>query len=220
VHLKADKIRTDDSILTLANRRYIDSALEVMGLSKCNPSTSPKVDKDVMPGDEIELEQAEVGPYRTATCKLIYLSRRRWDIQAAVRILCTQLKTPTRYTQRVLIKLLRYLAGTRDLGQRMCIDPDAGTDIEYGSDSDWAPDRVTRRSVSACLIQVEGCTMHGQCRGQDTVATSSTQAEIIAATDGMKEALLTQYLLHFLGMGFRTIRLKLDSSGVVSFTHR
>jgi hypothetical protein len=102
----------------------------------------------------------------------------------------------------------------------MCIDPDAGNDIEYFSDSDWATDRITRRSVSAALIQVEGCTLHGQCRGQDTIATSSTQAEIISASDGIKEALLAQYLLHFLGLGFRMIRLKLDSSGAVSFTHR
>jgi len=219
-HNNADKNRTDECIFSLANTRHIDTALEVMGLTRCNPSGSPQVEKESMPGDEMMLGDGDAEAYMSATCELIYLSRKRFDIQSSVRVLCSQLKSPTRYVQRVLTKCLRYLKGTRNVGQLLCIDPNAGPDIElYYSNSAWSAGQDIHKCVSAAVIQVEGCTLHGQCRGQVVLATSA-EAEIVAVSDAVTEALQAQYLIQFLGMGFRYVKLKHDSSDAVAFVHR
>ena len=62
--------------------------------------------------------------------------------------------------------------------------------LEVYADSDWASDQVTRRSTSGALIMAEGMRLHAHSRGQASVALSSCEAEVMAASEGIKEALL------------------------------
>ena len=64
--------------------------------------------------------------------------------------------------------------------------------LEVYTDSDWASDQVTRKSTSGAVIMVEGIRLHAHSRGQASVALSSCEAEVMAASEGIKEALLLQ----------------------------
>ena len=64
--------------------------------------------------------------------------------------------------------------------------------LEVFSDSDWASDLVTRKSTSGAVIMAEGMRLHAHSRGQASVALSSCVAEVMAASEGIKEALLLQ----------------------------
>ena len=92
--------------------------------------------------------------------------------------------------------------------------------IDAYTDSDWASDTITRRSVTGGVIMVAGCKLFSQAKGQDTVSTSSCQAETIAASDFMKEACLIQHVLDFVGFGVLLVVLHMDSSSARSFLHR
>ena len=91
--------------------------------------------------------------------------------------------------------------------------------LEVFTDSDWACDQVTRRSTSGAVIMAEGMRLHAHSRGQAAVALSGCEAEVVAASEGIKEALLLQEVLMFAGMGHYVIEVKVDSSAALAFFH-
>ena len=92
--------------------------------------------------------------------------------------------------------------------------------LEVYTDSDWASDQVTRKSTSGAVIMAEGMRLHAHSRGQASVALSSCEAEVMAASEGIKEALLLQEVLMFVGLGHYEIEIKVDSSAAHAFFHR
>ena len=92
--------------------------------------------------------------------------------------------------------------------------------LEVYTDSDWASDQVTRKSTSGVVIMAEGMRLHAHSRGQASVALSSSEAEVMAASEGIKEALLLQEVLMFVGLGHYEIEVKVDSSAAHAFFRR
>ena len=90
--------------------------------------------------------------------------------------------------------------------------------LEVYTDSDWASDQVTRKSTSGAVIMAGGMRLHAHSRRQASVALSSCEAEVMAASEGIKEALLLQEVLVFVGLGHYEI--KMDSSAAHAFFHR
>ena len=149
---------------------------------------------------------------------LLYLSNERTDIQSTVRLLCTKLKHPTVLEMRQLKRLLRYVKGTEDMSTvfEMRDSNDRREQLvkrlEVYTDSDWASDQVTWKSTSGAVIMTEGMKLHAHSRGQASVALGSCEAEVMAASVGIKEALLLQEMLMFAGLGHYEIEIKVDSS--------
>ena len=92
--------------------------------------------------------------------------------------------------------------------------------LEVYTDSDWESDQVTRKSTSGAVIMAEGMRLHAHSRGQASVALSSSEAEVMAASEGIKEALSLQEVLMFAGLGHFEIEVKVDSSSAHAFFHR
>ena len=69
--------------------------------------------------------------------------------------------------------------------------------LEVYTDSDWASDQRSRKSTSGAVIMAEGMRLHAHSRGQAAEALSSCEAEMIAASEGIQEALLQQEVLMF-----------------------
>ena len=112
-HVGAARIRTEDCMWVQPVDKYMERALEIMGMEKCNVSTSTKLDKAKMDGDDEPYDRPEL--YRSATCTLLYAAKRRPDIQATVRWLCKRLMNPTMKSAKQLVKLLRYLKGAMEM---------------------------------------------------------------------------------------------------------
>ena len=71
--------------------------------------------------------------------------------------------------------------------------------LEVYTDSDWASDQLTQKSTSGAVVMVEGMRLHAHSRGQASVAFSSCEAEEMATSDSIKDALLLQEMLMFVG---------------------
>eukprot|EP00438_Fugacium_kawagutii_P032978 Skav223888 [mRNA] locus=scaffold1226:690731:692230:- [translate_table: standard] len=96
--------------------------------------------------------------------------------------------------------LLRYLAGTKPavLQLRPNVIPhpkQTSFDIECYVDSDWAGCVSTRRSTSGMALFFLGSLITSQSRTQQTVATSSGEAELYAIGLGAGESLFVRSLL-------------------------
>ena len=225
-YLKTVKVRDGKKLTSILNKKHLQSALKKLEMSDCKGSVSPKLDKSCIEGDNEELSEEQVSRFRSAVLTLLYLSNERTDIQSTVRLLCTKLKSPTVLEMRQLKRLLRYVKNTEDMSTVFVMrdNSDRGgrmvKRLELYTDSDWASDQVTRKSTSGAVIMAEGMRLHAHSRGQASVALSSCEAEVMAASEGIKEALLLQEVLMFVGLGHYEIEIKVDSSAAHAFFHR
>lgn len=67
------------------------------------------------------------------------------------------------------------------------------------ADSDFASDPITRKSVSGYLFTINGNPVSWSSRKQSCVATSTAEAEYIAASHAAKEAIWLRRILKSLG---------------------
>ena len=195
-------------------------------MGDCKGSVSPKLDKACIDGDNEELNEEQTSKFKSSVLTLLHLSNERRDIQSTIRLLCTKLKSPTALEMRQLKRLLRYVKGTEDMSTvfEMRDSNDRREQLikrlEVYTDSDCASDQVTRKSTSGAVIMAEGMRLHAHSRGQASVALSSCEAEVMAASEGIKEALLLQEVLIFVGLGHYEIEIKVNSSAAHAFFHR
>ena len=59
-HVGASRIRTEDGMWAQPFNKYVERALKIMGMEKCNASTSPKLDKAKMEGDDEPHDRPEL----------------------------------------------------------------------------------------------------------------------------------------------------------------
>ena len=225
-YLKTMKVREKRKLTSISNKRYLQSAMDMLGMSDCKWIGSPKLDKANMEDDNEKLDEDQTGRFRSSVLTRLYLSNERTDIQSTVRHLCTKLQSPAALEMRQLKRLLSNVKGTEDMATEFEVRDDSDRRVttvkklQVFTDSDWACDQVTRKSTSGAVIMAEGMRLHAHSRGQAAVALSSCEAEVVAASEGIKEALLLQEVLMFAGMGHYVIEVKVDSSSALAFFHR
>lgn len=68
------------------------------------------------------------------------------------------------------------------------------------SDSDWATDEHTRRSVTGFFFSLTNGAISWRSHSQKTIATSSTEAEYMAISDCCKQAIWLKQILSEINM--------------------
>ncbi len=71
----ATRARTEQGTWIKGFDKHTDRALELMGMTNCKSSTSPKLDKQHMDGDEEDFK--DPGVYRSTARTFLYLARRQ-----------------------------------------------------------------------------------------------------------------------------------------------
>lgn len=134
----------------------------------------------------------------------------RPDISYAVSVLS---QFNTCYDQSHWIagkRILRYLKGTKDHGLQFRKNHEPLTGYV---DADYAGCIVDRRSYTGYAFKFAGATISWEARKQRTVATSSTQAEYMALSEGAKEAMYLKNFLSDLGIDVKKVTLYNDNQG-------
>jgi len=92
------------------------------------------------------------------------------------------------------MQVLRYLKGTREFGVAYS-GLDDGQKLEGYVDSDYAGDRTDRKSTYGSVFMLYGGPVTWSSRKQQSVSTSTTEAEYVALCQGNKEAVWLRSLL-------------------------
>lgn len=130
-------------------------------------------------------------PYRQLIRSLMYLSHAylgtRPDIPLAVSKLSKYLANPSNEHWLLAKRVLRYLKGTVDLGIMFRSSTKGNNQLVAYSDADYVACLDTRKSTSGVMITINNGPVIWFSRKQGVIATSTTEAEYIAAHDAAKE---------------------------------
>ncbi len=134
-------------------------------------------------------------PYSALVGSLLWLTVcTRPDLAYAVGVLTRHMSAPTEAAWQAALGVVRYLIGTRDAG--LVYGP-ASPLVGY-ADADFGGDTESRRSTTGYVFLLNGAAITWASRLQPTVACSTAEAEYMAASSAVREALwLQKSLLDF-----------------------
>jgi len=193
------KVDLSDGQVFISQPKLVAQILQDFPSLSSNPTSTPmcastKLTKDA----ESPALDAKEYPYSSVIGSLLYLAvSTRPDIMYAVNTLARYMARPTMSHWQAMLYLLRYLQGTPTHGILYKSSPaqfTAYTDASFASDLD------TRRSVTGWLFSINGAPVSWNSQLQKTVATSTAEAEYMAASCGVKEALWLTKLYADLGI--------------------
>ena len=162
-------------VLVTSNKRHIINACALYGLEGCKRVSTPtiKISKGTsVPGEQEEVDDGRRETYRSALSILLYISHDRVDCQWAIGALARAMSCPTVGDEVAAKRCLRYLWHTRARGTWIDNRGDL-EDTVCWTDSDWAADLSSRRSISAAVVTIGGSVVHTSSRRQHCVTLSS-----------------------------------------------
>ncbi|XP_031353704.1 secreted RxLR effector protein 161-like [Photinus pyralis] len=157
-------------------------------MSDCRQVSTP-----MLKGEESstsgKVNQAIQFPYRQAVGALMYLMLgTRPDLAFSVGYISRVLENPTQEDVVQVKGVFRYIARTLNFGIVYCRRKEEAGVLEIYSDADFGGCTKTGRSISRVIVKYSGGAISWLSQRQAVVATSTTEAEIIAAKEGAKEA--------------------------------
>jgi hypothetical protein len=109
----------------------------------------------------------------------------RPDILLPVNFLCSRSEKFDEDDHAKLIRILKYLQGTQDLGMALKHEPSNSVDIGVFADASFAVHPTDRKSHSGLCIKTGSSTVLCKSGKQSLVTTSSTKAELVACADAI-----------------------------------
>ena len=218
-YVGARYLRHGDAIWEWPTARHVTGMLNGHGMQSAKPVVTLAVNRN---DDDDESEEASAEEHRSLrriVGKSQFLAPRRPDIAFSTNRLARSLACPSKPDIIASKRFLRCLRGTQDVGLKLQVQNRAGSTLTVFTDSDWAGDRPTRKSVSSWAIMLDGFLISAGARTQSVIAQSSCEAEYIAATAATSEAKYIQAL--FLACGQHVnIHLRSDSFGAIGVASR
>ncbi|KAH9799312.1 hypothetical protein KPL71_000313 [Citrus sinensis] len=114
--------------------------------------------------------------------------------------------------------ILRYLKGTSDHGLLFGKVNGATCEVAGFVDSDFAGDLDRRISITGFVFTMCGGVVSWKASLQSVVALSTTEAEYIALTEAIKEAIWLKGLVSELGFKQETVTISCDSSSAIQLS--
>ncbi|CAB3224317.1 unnamed protein product [Arctia plantaginis] len=188
--------RKVDGSIKIDQKSYAKKLLQRFGMQNCKAAVTPIVKDNVLASkDNTDIHDF---PYRQVVGALSCLMvGTRPDIAFAVGIVSRKLDNPTSEDVARVKRILRYVKGTLEYG----ITYKSST-VERGlrcySDADHGGDETTGRSTSGMICLNANGAIAWQSKRQTTVAISSTEAEIIAASEAAREVIWLKRIMNFM----------------------
>ena len=127
---------------------------------------------------------------------------------------------------KAMARVMKYCVGTPNRGWELKPnatwdgDPNFEFEIEGQADSDYAKDVETRRSVSGYSATLNGAAYSAKSRMQGCVTLSSTEAELVSATQCAQDMLFGMRVMESVGLKVKKpMILRIDNKGAMDLTN-
>ena len=202
------------------NPALIASMAELLGLSGLTTAVpTPGVKTDARVEGEEALDETGAKLYRTVCGKLMFVALERVDVQYAAKECSRGMSKPTKGDFVRIKRVVRYLKTTAHFEQFLEPQLHARNVVRGPVDSDWANDKIERKSTSSGQIYYIEALILAWARTQAVQALSSGEAESYALGTGACECLAVKSVLTELDEEVEVV-LESDSSAAISSQSR
>jgi hypothetical protein len=209
--------QAEDSI-TISQKVYIESILKREGLSEINSVTTPLDPNIKLEPNPDGSEGNRSNSFARLLGELQFLANNtRPDISFAVNRLAAYTANPSLQHVTTLKRILRYLAGTKNLGITYSKNLNENSNIFHGFADAAFANHDDLKSTSGYVFSAAGGAITWKSKKQTTIALSSTEAEYVALSEAGREACWLRNLFEELGypQEFPTL-IKGDNDGSIS----
>ena len=192
---------------------YIDRCLEGKSINMRHNSPASE---DLFTIDEKskQLSENDKKQFHSDVARLMYLAKRsRGQILTATSHLASRVNNPTEDDQRKLNRVLSYIGKTKNEKMFMRaggnVEPQVYIDASYGMHQDGT-------SRTGVCVMMAGVAVANWSSKQKLVTKSSTEAEVVALSDGLTHALWLRELLSDQGYSLKPVKVFQDNMGVIA----
>ncbi|GJV10109.1 putative ribonuclease H-like domain-containing protein [Tanacetum coccineum] len=206
------QVKQKEDGIFISQDKYVVEILNKFNFASVKTASTPIETQKPLVKDE-EASDVDVHLYRSMIGSLMYLTASRPDIMFAV-CACSRFQvTPKTSYLNAMKRIFRYLKGKPKLGLWYPIM--SSFDLEAYSDSDYTGANLDRKSTT------RGCQFLGrrliswQCKKQTIVATSTTEAEYVAAANCCGQVLWIQNQMLDYGFNFMNTKIYIDNESTI-----
>ncbi|KAJ9545264.1 hypothetical protein OSB04_024971 [Centaurea solstitialis] len=172
------QIKQSEKGIFINQGKYVHEMLKKFDLTSCTPMKTPMAPPLSLDKDS-KGKPVDVTLYREMIGSLLYLTASRPDIMYST-CLCARYQAEPKESHLTAVKrIFRYLKGTPNLG--LWYSKDSGFDLTAYSDSDFAGCKIDRKSTTGGCHLLGGKLVSWTSKKQNSVSTSTTEAEYVAA---------------------------------------
>ncbi|GJZ12436.1 putative ribonuclease H-like domain-containing protein [Tanacetum coccineum] len=206
------QVKQKEDGIFISQDKYVAEILKKFDFANVKTASTPIETQKPLVKDE-EASDVDVHLYRSMIGSLMYLTASRPDIMFAV-CACSRFQvTPKSSHLSAVKRIFRYLKGKPKLG--LWYPRVSSFDLESYSDSDYAGANLDRKSTTG------GCQFLGrrliswQCKKQTIMATSTTEAEYVAAVSYCGQVLWIQNQMLDYGFNFMNTKIYIDNERTI-----
>ncbi|GJS95160.1 putative ribonuclease H-like domain-containing protein, partial [Tanacetum coccineum] len=206
------QVKQKEDGIFISQDKYVAEILKKFDFVSVKTASTPIETQKPLVKDE-EASDVDVHLYRSMIGSLMYLTASRPDIMFAV-CACSRFQVIIKTSHLSAVKrIFRYLKGKPKLG--LWYPRVSSFDLEAYSDSDYAGANLDRKSTTG------GCQFLGrrliswQCKKQTIVATSTTEAEYVAAANCCGQVLWIQNQMLDYGFNFMNTKIYIDNESTI-----
>ncbi|GJT73961.1 putative ribonuclease H-like domain-containing protein [Tanacetum coccineum] len=206
------QVKQNKEGIFISQDKYVAEILKKFDLVHVKAAITPMETKLPLTKDE-EAFDVDVHLYRSMIGSLMYLTASRPDIMYAVCVCSRFQVTPKTSHLNAVKRIFKYLKGKPNLG--LWYPRESPLDLEAFSDSDYGGSNLDRKSTTG------GCQFLGQrliswqCKKQTIIATSTTEAEYVAAANCCGQVLWVQNQLLDYGFNFMNTKIHIDNESTI-----
>ncbi|KAD4180452.1 hypothetical protein E3N88_29043 [Mikania micrantha] len=206
--------QSDDGIF-IHQTKYIQDVLKRFSMLDCKPISTPiQPNHGIEPDIKGELIDATL--YRGMIGSLMYLTASRPDIVFATSI-CARYQSKPKVSHLIAVKrILHYLKGTPNTG--LWYPKDDNYSFHAYSDSDYGGCKTDSKSTTGGAQFLGEKLVSWQCKKQTSVATSTCEAEYVAAVSCCSQVLWIQQQMRDYALNFITTPIHVDNEAAITIT--
>lgn len=207
---------TQEGEVNVSMDRYVDTLLQESGVD--GTATTPAKDELF---ERVGEDGGQVDPptrewFHSLVARLLYLAKiLRRECLTAVAYLSTRVTCATRGDVEKLRRLVRYLRPTRTLGLRLRVG-ERGVCVTAAADAAYAVHSDRKSHTGGALMVGGGSCVLAKSAKQRIVTKSSTEAELVAASDFVNCAYGLQKFLRGQGYAVPPIRVLQDNTSTIA----
>jgi hypothetical protein len=185
--------------LWLSQEAYVDKMAHHFGLTTEKRIDTP-LSRDLTAFEGTATEQSRLS-YQSKVGSILYPAiSTRPDVAFAAARLSTFNSNPSLEHHEAANEVIRYLYATKHLGIEYGSPAAEAQSFVCASDASFADDKITRKSSQGYMMTRFGGAVSWRANRQDTVTTSSTEAELLALSQTAKESIYMCRLMISLGL--------------------